>query len=596
MKSYIRNLLGLGSNSLSKTFLNVCFVFLLFLSSVFIGLKISDIDKPLGALQIEQAEETLNTAKAIERDAQGILIGRQEYSIMAGDNSPLKIIRAIIDPANVRVGDTQTLSLIVQSPDHIDRVWAETELDSGKFTLELELVGPAPQELLNSPGVAIDYENGNKLVLIDKLPMQKQFAYNLTRIADAVEDFPMLYRASWVVNDTHNEKYITHFYAKDSSGRIAQTEFTWVDPYYCYIEWNGAGTNTALPKTGDITIATSCTWDTPAGTDGNYTVATTSAVTLDDQWIFTPTKSITINTGGQILFNLSAASIAEGYVCTADSDGDGYNPDHVWFPSQASNCGGAGFVRRSGTNVMLRPGLASAGVSGKDCDDANAGILNTLGTTHIHTPQPSPYEPLSYYEEKAVALNFQEDLNKLSTLKQQKYSSYGLILDCIGNHSAQCTDQCSYPLCDGPVYGLDDYHLRQDGKYGYCTKAAACDYQHYRVLTIDGNPGANTWNALATDANLACIPAHGASAVQPQPCTPNSICASEAMHSHGQCVAGNNLTFVASTCAVASGVDCNGPQYRKCKHSWVSYCNAQGTGCNAAQYTQSYTTCSYGLC
>ena len=540
------------------------------LTSFLVGFAIPEVKVSLSLASLDSTEEKpLQVAQSTKLDSRGIPIGKQEFTFMTGENNPLKIQRVIIDPVDVHPGDAQTLSLVASSPDRIKRAWATTQLDSQTFTLELKLIGPAPQELLRSPKAFVDYNNGNRVVLLDEMPVQQIFAYNWARVATAIEQTPMLYRASWVVEDVHEKGYITEFNVEDEAGRTAYASLGWTDPS-CY---------PSISKTAASTISSSCTWSQPNGADNTVTV--NGAVTLTSEWIFRGADKgnfgITVGTGS-IAVGTDAVLI-DGYACGTDADNDGYNPNNTWFASSASDCGGSGYIRRNATNASIRFELL-----GYDCDDTNASVTDS--TTHSH----SGYEQLNYYEEKTVVQYLQQDLNALSRLSTtfDETSGYTFALNCSGNSAP--TDNCSRTYCDGIDYGFTNNDLYVDGKYGYCSQQGAADFQTFKGLTIDGVVGSGTWSSLATEASQACLPNHSGGGVQPTACEPNAFCYPVTMHTHGTYYC--QVVGFSSACSITSGPGGSLPG-RRCKHEHRVWCNGSGTACSVTTYVnQSYDSSS----
>ena len=265
--------------------------------------------------------------------------GRETYQIAQAEGVDPKIYEATIDPPDVHVGDTQTLSIIVSSESGIKSVIAEIETDNGTTTLPLTYVRAVKDEELKP----VSYEIGpdNKLTIL-KTP--KSYAQNsLFPVAQAKTGEKVLYEGKWTVKDTHDRKYHTTFIATNNNGETNSITLAWSDA--CSITRSGAWN---LASFGNCTISS------PDGVDnGNVTIATYT-LTLNSTFAFNPGQSITISSGAIAIG--SGGSISQTNIWEYDQDSDFYGIGS--FVDQSASPG-AGYRRRYT-------------VLGTDCDDINA--------------------------------------------------------------------------------------------------------------------------------------------------------------------------------------------------------------------------------
>src|SRR3989344_5227029 len=193
--------------------------------------------------------------------------GKKEYTFSSDVPKVPEFKKAIIDPLDVAVGDNQTITVIVYSPNSISSVIAKTQLDNENLTLNLEKIS---QDI-----------NGEN------------------------------WSVTWTVYDTHITTYRTTLIAVDSLGNQNNITLTWTD--------NCAGINQGQDST---LSGTTCTLGTGniGGLDGGIlTVPTGFTLNIDSgsTWAFNSGKSITVT--GTIAVN---GQISKGYLYHFDSDGD----------------------------------------------------------------------------------------------------------------------------------------------------------------------------------------------------------------------------------------------------------------------------------
>jgi len=277
--------------------------------------------------------------------------GDQIFKVAQAEGVYPRFVQVEINPPDVHVGDKQTLRAIIEDPNPIVSVVAETQLDHDKITLPLKLVGATPAESI----LPADYAVGSdgKLVILDHSASPAALGVlTVAKAASAAAVNAETYEASWVVRDTHNTTYRTTFIAKDSLGLTKSVTLAWSDA--C-----------SIPASGNWTWSSgSCTISSTDGVDNGSTTVSGGTVTLNAAFAFNPGKSITISGAGSIVIG-SGGYLTKAYLYYTDGDGDLYTPNATMSTSTATSV--AGKVRRS----------SALGVG--DCDDTSTSIY--LGTT-----------------------------------------------------------------------------------------------------------------------------------------------------------------------------------------------------------------------
>ncbi len=206
-------------------------------------------------------------------------VGKEDYRIESTSNSVVKLDNVVINPVDVHVGDNQTLSVDVYSPNNITSVTAKTQLDSGTLILNLSQTGE--------------------------------------------DSFGKTYGTTWIVNDTHATTYRTTFTAIDSKGNEGSVELTWTDP--CLGITQGANS----------ILQTNCIISSPVyGLDGgNLSFNNKPNLTLDGTFVWNQGYSISLTGIGSIAFG-SGGSLQKGYLYEYDPSGAGYgNGTFTWGAS-----------------------------------------------------------------------------------------------------------------------------------------------------------------------------------------------------------------------------------------------------------------------
>lgn len=183
-------------------------------------------------------------------------VGETASIAISSGASDVKLTNAVISPLHVYVGDTQTLSVSVQSASPVSSVTATTQLDSQTITLTLEPIA----------------EGSNT------------------------------FTTSWVVFDTHVQTYRTTFTATNEAGQSGSVTLAWSDPCSGVTQ----GTNSSL--------SANCTVSVVDGLDGaSLTIPANITLTLNSgaTWAWNPGTSITVT--GAIAIN-GTATLRKGYL------------------------------------------------------------------------------------------------------------------------------------------------------------------------------------------------------------------------------------------------------------------------------------------
>ncbi|TSC60175.1 MAG: hypothetical protein LiPW15_53 [Parcubacteria group bacterium LiPW_15] len=240
--------------------------------------------------------------------------GRQVFQIASAAKTGPKIIQADINPLDVKVGDTQKLSLVIQSQIEIASVVARIETDKEIIELPLSLDGPTPKASLLEPRYGVD-AHGYLAFLnkIDNTGSNSKYAVPGVKSAEAaLEPKRFTYSGSWIVRDTHSTKYHTSFVVKDINGADNSILMAWSDPCGTF-----AGGNRAL---------NTCSFSDVDGADnGNLTINTSQTVTLQNGATLAFNSGRTLTVNGAIAI-AAGAQITQTNLWLMDIDGDLYTP------------------------------------------------------------------------------------------------------------------------------------------------------------------------------------------------------------------------------------------------------------------------------
>ena len=231
-----------------------------------------------------QDEEEGGEGESPEEESLEIPSGTQRYFFRSNPSSP-QLLEAIIDPLDVHVGDTQTMTVKAHDNTYpITFVTAEVETDTGERTYQLSLI-----EGTSSSGT---------------------------------------WQASWTVVDTHSRTYHTTFTVENSNGETSSTTLTWDDP--------------CAPSPGG-----SWTLDDNCGISGNHGVSNGDVIiadytiTINDGAIFVwnPGKSISITTGSIAI--AKGGQLRKSYLWMKDADADGYPSETTMYVGDTAPEGNA---------------------------------------------------------------------------------------------------------------------------------------------------------------------------------------------------------------------------------------------------------------
>jgi hypothetical protein len=250
------------------------------------------------------AAATVNTAQA---KMAPVPEGSQTYQIMQGPKAMPKIDQVTINPVDVHVGDTQTLTVVISDPDSITSVVATTRTDNGTTTIPLPFVGS---------------------VTVSGVSEQK-------------------YSASWTVKDTHVARYNTVFTATDAKGNVNSATMNWTD---ALCSWNGTNNYNGATWDANSTYGSGGCSFAPSETDGveNGSATIDAPITLGGSSTFVITSGhLTFSGAGQLSIPASA-KIAFG--------GDMYCASSGWVTSFSNPADGTYQVARSALNNNVYPG------------------------------------------------------------------------------------------------------------------------------------------------------------------------------------------------------------------------------------------------
>jgi hypothetical protein len=193
--------------------------------------------------------------------------GKQTYFIQSNPQSP-RFIKAVIDPLDVKVGDTQTMEVALEDTEApIRSLVAHIETDTGTTTQTL----------------ALKEGNASKGT----------------------------WGGSWIVHDTHSKTYRTIFLATNTKNETSSITLTWTDP--C-----------TPPMGGDWTLDGNCGISGVNGVDnGNFTVASyTLTINAGSTFVWNPGNSMNITSGAIAIAD--TAQLKKTYLWMQEGDGDGY--------------------------------------------------------------------------------------------------------------------------------------------------------------------------------------------------------------------------------------------------------------------------------
>jgi hypothetical protein len=223
--------------------------------------------------------------------------GAVTYDIAQIAHSP-QFYQATVDPLDVHPGQTQTMDVQVM-----------------EATSTNDPTGTSP---IVSVVAAVTTDTGVK-------------NYNLTLSSGTNLDGG--WSGSWVVQDTHSDKYSTTFTAKNALGESSSVTLNWVDP--------------CTPATGGSwTIDSNCSFSSVNGVDNGNVILNNPTYNLtvnaNSTFVWNPGKALQLTQGAIILADTS--SLVQSYLWMQDADSDGYPAATTQVASY--NSPGANYDRR----------------------------------------------------------------------------------------------------------------------------------------------------------------------------------------------------------------------------------------------------------
>jgi len=254
--------------------------------------------------------------------------GRQVYYISASHSSP-QMMEAVIDPLDVKVGDTQIMSITIRDTYPIQLVEAKVETDTGIKTYTLSLI----------EGTDTDGR----------------------------------WQGSWTVHDTHSATYRTTFKATNTNNETSSVTLTWTDAcvpgpgddWYLDGICGVSGVNGV--DNGDFYVV--------PGSDPENPYAIT--IQANTTFVWNPGKSIYLQ-GGSIVIN-STGELRQTNLWMTDADSDSYPANLTQYAQDDAPTNG----RRR--NLMLTISSVdyndnSAIVYPGQCCNGGCSINNSNGT------------------------------------------------------------------------------------------------------------------------------------------------------------------------------------------------------------------------
>lgn len=506
-----------------------------------------------------------------------IPIGHQTYEIYQPKSDGPKILKAEIDPVDVHVGDTQTLSLTVESMVSIASVTAEIETDKGSVNLPLSLSKSDNLSFVHRPYLL---NKDNYLVPENNLGDLKN---NLSKdlIANASSDTQLIYQGSWVVKDTHDTYYRTKFIVKDISEKVNSVTLAWSDA--C-----------GISNSGDWVSSANCVIGSVDGVDnGNATVSVGNTLTLNSTFAFNPGKGVIVN--GTLALG-AGGQLKKTYLWQVDSDSDNYAPNSTEYAQDTAPAGGR---RRyllvtaqydcSDTSSSIYPGVTTSSGSCSCGSYANTCSTSVGGSqSYTYCSSSGSYasgssgcscsrstDGISCGSDSYGTCNRSSTCSGSGTQSKTTYA-------CSGGSCANSstTVSCSLtPTSAGTSCGTGTTTY---GGWGSCSGSGSCPTSGTQSRT-------NTVTSYACNGSGGCVTSTSYP-TESQACSINSTgwaCASDVVSSctwpYGTCVNVGDFTTTHYNCN-SSGSCVSSIQYGTCLRQ------TDGTSCGSCN------TCSGGSC
>ncbi len=263
--------------------------------------------------------ENSNVALASYTNAEGqkwqIPTGNYQFNVASAEKYPRMVI-GFINPLDVKVGDTQKMSISINGDAPMKRVWAEIETDNSTTTVELSLVATSTisaADIMKQPYL-VD-ANGWLVVNDGKNPLVQ----NIVKIAEASAPIMQYrYEGEWTVADTHTRTYHTKFNVVDTANRSDSMLLAWSDPT-CGFDINGnLLTSSCSPASGEA-----------VGFDGADMYLNGNVISVTNAGSIIAYNGgtnggVKINNSGHV--SVGNGSMKQLYMYLVDYDQDGYIP------------------------------------------------------------------------------------------------------------------------------------------------------------------------------------------------------------------------------------------------------------------------------
>lgn len=268
-------------------------------------------------------------------------VGSQTYQIMQPNSVMPKIVQATIDPVNVHVGDTQTLTIVVSDPNPLVSVVANIQTDNGTTTVPLALVGPAA---LNDVAPQRYFINAqNELAFVGNGPHDSAGGNSVAFAAEGGEK----YSATWTVKDTHTARYHTVFTAADAKGNTNTVTLDWTD---ALCSWNGQNNFASSTWDASSTYGSGgCSFqtnETDGVEGGNVTIDAPITLVSGSALVVNPGYSITLSGSGELLIASSSQIEFSNMYCSSST----------WSTTFSNPADGTDAVLRSQLSNNVFPG------------------------------------------------------------------------------------------------------------------------------------------------------------------------------------------------------------------------------------------------
>lgn len=275
--------------------------------------------------------------------------------VMDGEDQIIRFLESQIHPLKVYPGDTQKMRVVVAGDYGISGVRAEIETDNGTKVMELTKTGTIAARDLDPLLAKYKINDRHELIILsdeEALAGREQEISNeesgaLIKTARAAASDKEVWEGSWTVQDTTHRDYRTKFIAYDAQGNEKSLFLAWSDP--C---------NFPNKATSGKYIHTdpNCTLSTTAGVEnGDFEMSENSSLTLNTggSLVYNPGESILLP-GGTITLTApnSGGGLKKGYLWAEDADSDGYAPGvNRIFTSDTNPPAGAPEYRRQNTLI-----------------------------------------------------------------------------------------------------------------------------------------------------------------------------------------------------------------------------------------------------